>query len=46
MIICSEAETKNEKLLPLTDSLIRADSLETHAEPYYYKGIYYNNYIF
>ena len=37
------AETKNEKLLPLTDSLIRADSLETHAEPYYYKGIYYNN---
>lgn len=37
------AETKNQKLLPLTDSLIKADSLDIHAEPYYYKGIYYSS---
>lgn len=35
------AETKNSKLLNLTDSLIKADSLGIHAEPYYYKGIYF-----
>lgn len=35
------AETKNNKVIALTDSLIRADSLGIHAEPYYYKGIYY-----
>lgn len=37
------AETKNAKVLILCDSLIRKDSLKTHAEPYYYKGIYYTN---
>ena len=37
------AESKNPKLLALTDSLIKADSLGLHAEPYYYKGIYYSN---
>lgn len=35
------AESKNNKVLALTDSLIKADSLGIHAEPYYYKGIYY-----
>lgn len=35
------AETKNSKVLALTDSLIKADSLGIHAEPHYYKGIYY-----
>lgn len=35
------AETKNPKVLQLCDSLIKADSDSSHAEPYYYKGIYY-----
>jgi tetratricopeptide (TPR) repeat protein len=35
------AETKNPKVIGLCDSLIRADSLNIHADPYYYKGIYY-----
>lgn len=37
------AETKNSKVLALTDSLIKADSLGIHAEPYYYRGIYYTS---
>ena len=37
------AETKNPKVLSLCDSLIQKDSLKIHAEPYYYKGIYYAN---
>jgi len=37
------AETKNPRLISLCDSLIRADSQDVHAEPYYYKGIYYSN---
>lgn len=37
------AETKNQKVLKLCDSLIVVDSLNLHAEPYYYKGIYYSN---
>lgn len=37
------AETKNVKVLALCDSLIKADSADQHAEPYYYKGIYYSN---
>lgn len=36
------AETKNPRVLALCDSLIKADSLGIHAEPYYYKGIYYS----
>ncbi|MEQ1677703.1 MAG: tetratricopeptide repeat protein [Chitinophagaceae bacterium] len=36
------AETKNPKVILLCDSLIRADSLGERAEPYYYKGIYYD----
>ena len=35
------AESKNPRVLELCDSLARADSLGEHAEPYYYKGIYY-----
>jgi len=37
------AETKNGKALALADSLIRMDTSESHAEPYYFKGIYYSN---
>lgn len=37
------AEAKNIRVLALCDSLIKADSLHIHAEPYYYKGIYYSN---
>ncbi len=37
------AESKNPRVLYLCDSLSKADSLGTHAEPYYYKGIYYSN---
>ncbi len=37
------AEAKNPKVLSLCDSLIRADETGSHAEPYYYKGIYYYN---
>lgn len=37
------AEMKDPKLLTLCDSLIRVDSMGTHAEPNYYKGIYYVN---
>ncbi|MGB3007887.1 MAG: tetratricopeptide repeat protein [Chitinophagaceae bacterium] len=36
------AETKNPKVISLCESLIRADSLEIHPEPYYYKGIYFS----
>jgi tetratricopeptide (TPR) repeat protein len=37
------AENKNAKVIPLCDSLAKMDSLGIHAEPYYYKGIYYSN---
>ncbi|NOT52393.1 MAG: tetratricopeptide repeat protein [Chitinophagaceae bacterium] len=37
------AENKNVKVVALCDSLIRVDSINLHAEPYYYKGIYYSN---
>ncbi len=37
------AESKNSKLLVLCDSLKKVDSMGTHAEPDYYKGIYYSN---
>lgn len=43
MLALRLAEAKNPKLISLCDSLIRADSLGNHAEPYYYKGIYYSN---
>jgi tetratricopeptide (TPR) repeat protein len=37
------AESKNEKVIPLTDSLIAYDSLKLYADPYYIKGLYYSN---
>jgi len=43
MLAFKYAESKNNKVLNLCDSLIRKDSLKVHAEPYYYKGIYYSN---
>ncbi len=36
-------ENKNAKVIALCDSLIKIDTLELHAEPYYYKGIYFSN---
>lgn len=35
------AEAKNPRALTLSDSLLRADSLQRHAEPYFFKGVYY-----
>lgn len=42
MLALRLAETANPRVLILCDSLAKADSLGTHAEPYYYKGIYYS----
>jgi tetratricopeptide (TPR) repeat protein len=36
-------EYKNVKVIALCDSLIKIDTLELHAEPYYYKGLYFSN---
>ena len=43
MLALKYADTKNSKVLALCDSLIKADSMDVHADPYYYKGIYYSN---
>jgi tetratricopeptide (TPR) repeat protein len=37
------ADSKNPKVLSLADSLIKADVQNRHAEPYYFKGLYYEN---
>ncbi len=37
------ASANNSKVIHLCDSLINADSLHIHPEPYYFKGIYYSN---
>lgn len=37
------AESKNAKVLSLCDSLIKKDSVKSHPEPYYFKGVYYSN---
>ena len=37
------AENNNPKAIALSDSLIRMDSSASHAEPYYFKGIFYAN---
>lgn len=37
------AETKNPTVLKLSDSLIKADVQQRHAEPYYFKGLYFEN---
>jgi tetratricopeptide (TPR) repeat protein len=37
------AETKNPKVLVLTDEMIKADTAHEHGEPLYFKGVYYYN---
>lgn len=37
------AEAKNPKALSLADSLIKVDVEKRHAEPYYFKGLYFEN---
>lgn len=37
------ADSKNPKVLSLADSLIKVDVERRHAEPYYFKGLYYEN---
>jgi tetratricopeptide (TPR) repeat protein len=37
------AEAKDPKVLSLADSLIKVDIEKRHAEPYYFKGLYYEN---
>jgi tetratricopeptide (TPR) repeat protein len=37
------AEAKDPRALSLSDSLLRMDTSGTHAEPYYFKGLYYEN---
>ena len=37
------AQAKNAKAIALADSLINKDSAARHAEPYYFKGVYYAN---
>jgi tetratricopeptide (TPR) repeat protein len=37
------AQAKNPKVLSLSDSLIKVDVEKRHAEPYYFKGLYYEN---
>ncbi len=37
------AENKNPKAILLADSLIKMDASASHAEPYYFKGVYYYN---
>ena len=42
MLALKYAESKNSKVLAICDSLIKQDTEGIHAEPYYYKGIYYS----
>ena len=37
------AQSKNSKVLALCDSLLKHDTIEKKAEPWYFKGIYYSN---
>lgn len=37
------AEAKNPRVLTIADDMIRSDSAQERAEPYYFKGIYYYN---
>jgi tetratricopeptide (TPR) repeat protein len=43
MLALKYSETKNSRVIALADSLIKKDSLGLHAEPYYYKGLYFAN---
>jgi tetratricopeptide (TPR) repeat protein len=42
MLALKYAEGGNARVLALCDSLIQMDTEGIHAEPYYYKGIYYS----
>lgn len=37
------ASTKNPKTLAFCDTLLKKDSLKSHAEPLYFKAVYYEN---
>jgi tetratricopeptide (TPR) repeat protein len=37
------AQTKSAKTIPFCDSLIARDAEGSHAEPYYFKAVYYSN---
>jgi len=37
------AQNKNQKVLSLCDSLLRNDTINKKAEPFYFKGVYYSN---
>ncbi|MCW3117337.1 MAG: hypothetical protein JWM28_1419 [Chitinophagaceae bacterium] len=37
------AQNRNAKTISLCDSLLKMDSAHVHAEPYYFKGVYYSN---
>jgi tetratricopeptide (TPR) repeat protein len=37
------SDVNDPKVIRLCDSLIKKDSMNLHAEPYYYKGIYFSN---
>jgi tetratricopeptide (TPR) repeat protein len=37
------AETKNPKTIAFCDTMIKKDGKGIHAEPYYFKGVYYAN---
>ena len=37
------AQSKNPKVLALCDSLLKHDTIEKKAEPWYFKGVYYSN---
>jgi tetratricopeptide (TPR) repeat protein len=37
------AQNKNAKALTLSDSLLSKETEQTHAEPYYFKALYYEN---
>jgi tetratricopeptide (TPR) repeat protein len=43
MLANKYAENKNPKTLAFCDTLIKKDSLDEHPEPYYFKGVYYEN---
>lgn len=37
------AQTKNAKTVAFCDTMIKKDQAGLHAEPYYFKGVYYSN---
>ncbi len=43
MLAFDYAEARNPRALVIADSLIREDTQNSHAEPFYFKGVYYSN---